>query len=879
MTQAWSTVERGLSLKAALTAAAQAHDDAGALRDAALALFRAHLESARAEAERRLDAGGDGLAAGGFLSDEADALIGALWAFTTVHVVRARNPTAGERMAVLATGGYGRGSLAPFSDVDLLFLRAWKPTPFVESATEFMLYLLWDLGLKVGWASRTVDDCLKAAREDVNTRTSLLDARLIDGDPALAEELKRRFRREVVKGSAAEFVAAKLMERDERHLKAGASRYMVEPDVKNGKGGLRDLHTLMWLARWMDPEPDARAWTSVERMLSDEQARRLHAALRFLWTVRFRLHLAAGRAEERLSFHWQPEVAEKMGYAARRGRPPAERLMRRYFLTVREAGFLTRIVCAELEARAAKAPPLSRLLERSFFRRRAPERGLRVRGGRLGFKHREADEREPVDLLRLFRAADTADLDLHPEALEAVRRDVRLMTPEARADPEAAEVFLDVLTRGRDPERALTLMNDTGLLGRFIPEWGRIVARTQFNMYHAWTVDEHTLRAVGVVARIARGEEAERHPLATELFPTLKRREAVYLAMLLHDVGKADPGEAQEVAGARAARAACERLGVDEDTIEEVVWLVGHHLLMSDTAQKRDLADPETARTFARQVGSIERLKGLLVVTVADIRAVAPGVWNGWKGQLIRELYQATAPLLTDQAEAEETELFTPNELALQARLREQAMRDGAAAHAQTRKDGTATELTVAAKDRLGLFADVAATLAAEGASVVGARAATEDGMAVDVFYLHNGSGEPWCAGRPELLARLADRVRRSASGETAPKPKRRRTRAEATFDVTATVSLDDFSSPRGVIVEMSGADRPGLLADLARAVADTGLSIASAHVETAGERAVDVFYVTEADGSPVKRPGTLSLLKAALLEVLGETATERPAA
>lgn len=897
MSDGWSTEDRGRRLREALTAAAHEHAEGVNLRSAALALLKTYLAEARSEAARRLAGRKDGLRVARFFSRETDALIAAAHAFTTVHVVRARNPTEGERLALVATGGYGRGALAPYSDIDLLFLRAWKLTPHVESVTEYLLYLLWDLGLKVGVASRGLDEAIRTARDDMTVRTAQLDARLVAGDALLFDDLQARFRHEVVRGSGPEFIAAKLRERDERHARAGESRYLVEPDVKNGKGGMRDLHTLLWIARYLHPEA-SDDWSAAAPLLTGEQRRRAVDASRFLWTVRCHLHLLAGRSEERLSFHWQPELAARMGYASRHRRPAAERLMRRYFLTAREVGALTRAVCAALEASAAKVAPLglSRFFRAPQLPKRLKDKAFRIKGGRLTVKRPDAFARDPLDLLRAFRAADAANLDLHPDLVEAIKTRARRITPAVRASPQAARVFLDVLAHGRDPERTLALMTDTGVLGRYLPEWARVVGRTQFNMYHAYTVDEHSLRAVGLLADIAAGRAAEEHPLATATFPSIADPEAVFLAMLLHDVGKADPGEPQEVAGARAASTACRRLGLSEERVETVAWLVGHHLLMSDTAQKRDLTDPTVAAAFAQAVGAPERLKALLAITIADIRAVGPGVWNGWKAQLLRDLYAATMRVMGEPDDAVGVETRGPTRWSVRfdgryrgafdaatqaghARLAEALAEEEAASLAEPRADLQATALTVVARDRLGLFADLCAALAAEGAGVAGAQAHTsEDGVAVDVFYLQDRAGQPFGAGRPTALSRLQGRIRRASEGDVAP-PARRPGRDVAPFEIEPTVTIDDYSSPRGAIVEMTGADRPGLLADLARAAADAGVSIASAHVETLGERAVDVFYVTEPDGSRVRGAGKLSRLKAALLEALRERAPERSAA
>ncbi len=908
----------GLRLRSQLsTAALDAVGDAPEQRRRAIDILKGALFRGRMIAKERLENGAGGLETARLLCGVTDEVISALWDFTTVHVFRARNPTQGERLALMAVGGYGRGALAPFSDIDLLFVRPYKETAHTESVIEFMLYALWDLGFKVGHASRTLDECIKLSRADMTIRTSILEARRLVGDVALADDLKRRFRAEVVKGTGAEFVAAKLKERDERHARAGASRFMVEPNVKEGKGGLRDLHTLFWIAQYLHPAEGFDAVLKME-MFHGPEVRTFIRAFDFLESVRAQLHFATGRPEERLTFDLQPEIARRMGYhdRARPGgdnTPAVERFMRRYFLVAKDVGVLTRAFSAKLEADHMKATPkgLLRMLPgRPSVPAPAPlEDGFVLDGGRISIADPSAFERDPVNLLRLFRAADRRDLDLHPDAFTAVTRRLGLITSRIRRDPAAAKVFLDILVRGRKPRRTLELMNEAGVLGRFLPEFGHIVAQMQFNMYHSYTVDEHTLRAVGVINDIADGRLTDDHPLAAAVLPLIEDREALFLAMLLHDTGKGGVG-GQEKAGARAARAACERLGLDRRRIDLVAWLVEHHLVMSDTAQKRDVADPATVTTFAGIVETPERLRLLLVLTVADIRAVGPGVWNGWKGQLLRELYGATETIFRGGRTSDATGVARRRQeaIAYDARIalvviepearawatamedayfvafsaREQALHlalcrraqagTGAAAEAVIRPDLNAAEIVVAAVDRRGLFADLALTIARLGGNVVGARIFTSTtGAALDAFYVQDNNGQPFGEGNSRQLRRLVTALENAACGELPTAETKRITennRASA-FSIAPSVAIDNDASPFATVVEASGRDRPGLLEGLARALSDADLSIQSAHVHSYGERAVDAFYVVGGEGGKLVDPDRMAALRGRLIAAL----------
>ncbi|MBW8880286.1 MAG: [protein-PII] uridylyltransferase, partial [Asticcacaulis sp.] len=644
----------GRALRQALTKAFEdSSGDTSDLRRRAVAILKDAWDLSRASILGGLDDHKGGLSTARALAHAADEIVSALWDFTLTHVYRARNPTEGERLSLMAVGGYGRGELAPYSDLDLLFVRAWKETSHSESVIEFILYSLWDLGFKVGHSSRTVDEVLKYARGDHTIMTALLERRRIAGDKELVDQLENRIAAEGLKSHMFDFVAAKLEERDARHYKAGATRYVVEPNVKEGKGGLRDLHTLFWIAQFLAAaEPDKMRKPEdntpgqpriLDRLLTDKERQIFMRAFDFLWKVRILMHVTAGRGEDRLSFDLQPEIARRMGFIDRTGEPNVERFMRRYFVTSKEVGALTRTFCTKLEAQQAKPlVRLSTMIQSGLMNlTRGDHPGFVIVHGRLGVNSPDIFQKSPVAMFLLFKMADRLEVDLHPDAFTAIARNLKLMTPSLRRNPEAARLFLDLLVRGKNPYRTLSMMSETGLLGRYIPEFGRIVAQTQFNMYHAYTVDEHTLRAIDIIHGIDTGRYKDDHPLASSIMPQLVDKESLYLAMLLHDTGKG--GEhGQEIGGEIAARKACERLGLPDWKIDQVAWLVRHHLVLSDFAQKRDVSDPETVAAFAQIVETPERLRLLLILTVADIRAVGPGVWNAWKGQLMRDLVAAT---------------------------------------------------------------------------------------------------------------------------------------------------------------------------------------------------------------------------------------------
>src|SRR5438309_100244 len=612
--------------------------------------LRAALARGRAAVEALLIADRHGRRCAERLCAMQDEIVRVLYEFAIKHLYPAQNPSEAEHMAVVATGGYGRGVLAPGSDIDLLFLLPYKQTAWGESVAETILYCLWDMGLKVGHATRSVNECIRQSKADMTIRTAILEARFLLGEHKLYDELMARFDKEVVQGTAAEFVTAKLAEREERHRRGGQSRYLVEPNVKDGKGGLRDLHTVFWIAKYVYRVRDSKEL--VARGVFDPQEYRTFKRCEdFLWSVRCNIHFLTKRPEERLSFDLQREIAVRLGYTSHPGMQDVERFMKHYFLIAKEVGDLTAILCAKLEDQQAKpAPVLSRMMARfrpATKRRRVPDSDdFIIDYNRINLAGPDVFKQDPVNLIRIFRLAQKNNLAFHPDAMRAATRSLNLINAPLRENPEANRIFMEILTSD-DAETVLRRMNETGVLGRFIRAFGRIVAMMQFNMYHHYTVDEHLIRCIGILQDIERGGNDE-FTVASDLMRKIRpeHRKVLYITTLLHDIAKGRP-EDHSIAGAKVARRLCPRLGFNAADTELIAWLIEQHLTMSVVAQSRDLSDRKTIENFAAVVQSVEQMKLLTILTTADIRGVGPGVWNGWKAQLIRTLYYETEPVLT----------------------------------------------------------------------------------------------------------------------------------------------------------------------------------------------------------------------------------------
>jgi [protein-PII] uridylyltransferase len=911
--------------------------DPAAMREALSGLWREHRENntrmrrelidrlkkllahARASALAGLEADGDGRRCARSLSIFQDELIRLIYDFTTSHIHRVDNRSSAESMAIVATGGYGRGLMAPYSDVDLLFLLPYKQTPWGESVAEYILYVLWDLGLKVGHATRTAEQTIRFAKSDVMTETTLLDARFILGDVALWQKFETLFREQLLSGRHREFIAAKLAEQDQRHERTGASRYRVEPNIKEGKGGLRDLHTLYWIAKHLHPDINGENFVETG-VYSPTEYHTYRRCEDFLWAVRCHLHFLVGKAEEVLTFDVQQSMAERLHYRDRGGLMGVERFMKHYFLIAKDVGDLTRILCSSLEVQQLKGvTPLNGLLRPLTWRSRtqlSATSDFRIENARIVMKTRDVFRNDPVNLIRLFALADRHDVQFHPEVLRLARHSLRLIDDKLRNDREANRLFLEILTSRHHPEHTLRRMNEAGVLGRFVPDFGRVVSMMQFNMYHHYTVDEHLLRSIGILSDIEKGKLEHELPLSTGIIQNISNRRALYVAVFLHDIAKGRD-EDHSIAGARIARQLGPRFGLRPDETETAAWLIDTHLVMSQFAQSRDVHDPATIRAFADIVQSRELLNLLIILTAADIRAVGPGVWTGWKGQLLRQLYYETEPLLTGghtvtprdtrikraveafrQAAAAETGLDLEHYIARQdpaywlrtepaqavrhARLLHQAERHKPRFASEITTDNftALTQLTLWMEDRPGLLATVAGACAAAKSNIVGANiGTTRDGMSLHTFLLQRRL--PDDKEEMTITGRIVEHIAEALNGKRDIGQSVSKTRPQArleAFSVEPRVIIDNSVSEEFTVVEVNGRDRTGLLFDLSRILASQGIDIFSAQIATFGEKAVDVFYVTDTSRKKVTRDATQIKLKEKLLQAFasnGETVAD----
>jgi [protein-PII] uridylyltransferase len=889
---------RGLTAAVAEAVAA----DGSAARPKIVELLREAMDKGRKEIARRLmekpTFGHEVAEAQAFLVDQ---VVRVIHDHVITDVYPSNNRSTGERLTIMAVGGYGRGEMAPHSDVDIAFLTPGKQTAWCEQVIEAILYFMWDLALKVGHSSRSVDDMVRMAKSDLTIRTALLEGRYVWGDQDLFAEAQQRFWNDVVAGTERQFVTEKLAERSARHKRLGDSRYVVEPNVKEGKGGLRDLHTLYWIGKYIHKVRVPSELVSVG-LLNQAEYRAFRRADTFFWAVRCHLHTITNRAEDRLTFDLQREVAARMGYADRPGKSAVERFMHYFFLQAKVVGNLTGVFLAGLDSQFAKQP---RGLLAGFRARSRTLKGYKVFGGRIAAPSDKWFAEDPVRMLEVFVLADNEGLEIHPDTMRLITRDVKRVN-KVRKDPRANALFLDLLTSRNDPEKVLRWLNEAGVFGRFVPDFGRVNAQMQFDMYHHYTVDEHTIRAIGLLARIEKGELVKDHPLAVDIIHKVKSRRVVYVSVLLHDIAKGRGGD-HSVLGAEVARKLCPRLGLSEEETETVAWLVRQHLVMSATAFKRDLADWKTIADFAAVVQSADRLRALTLLTIVDIRAVGPGVWNSWKRQLLQELYDAAEERLRlGHAQHGRKERVLAKKVAVAKTLGARKLVDtlgkklgdaywiaepadviamnlqqmdrskGEQLTITTEYDAArgATLVMVLAADHPGLFYRIAGGIHLAGGNIIDARIhTTRNGLALDNFLVQDPLGRPFM--EDDQLARLQTAIRDALANRIKLIPQLHarplaRPRMDA-FDIRPRVEFDHKASNRFTVIEVSALDRPALLNRLSRALFEAKLIVHSAHIATYGERAVDTFYVTDLLGEKIESGARTKSVEKRLLEAANE--------
>lgn len=803
-------------------------------------------------------------------ASRVDALMQALSRTTDDALVRAwRACELPASSALVAVGGYGRGELAPYSDIDILVLLPDTASPELDERIERFIGMAWDLGLELGSSVRTVSQCIEEAANDITVRTSLLEARRITGSTTLFQRVVLRLNEAL---DARAFFQAKVLEMRQRHAKFQDTPYSLEPNVKESPGGLRDLQLILWIAR---AAGFGRSWRELDErgLITPREARELRRNEAFLKMLRARLHVIAGRRQDVLVFDLQTAAAESFGYEATQARRASEQLMRRYYWAAKAVTQLATILIQNIEAQLfPRTSGITRVLSERFVEKQ----------GMIEIASDDVFERTPTAILEAFLLYEETQgtKGLSARTLRALYNAREIMDTRWRRDPENRRLFMEILKQPQGITHALRLMNQTSVLGRYLLNFRRIVGQMQHDLYHVYTVDQHILMVLRNLRRFALAEHAHEYPFCSQLMANFERQWVLYVAALFHDIAKGRGGD-HSTLGMADARRFCREHGMDSGDTALVVWLVRHHLTMSQVAQKQDTSDPEVIKHFAELVGDERRLTALYLLTVADIRGTSPKVWNTWKGKLLEDLYRMTLAVLGGARPDEHSELKTRQEEALallrletvpehahqalwdeldvgyflrhdaadiawQTRVLYRHVRtDAPIVRARPSPIGEALQVLVYVRDRSDLFAGICAYFDRNGLSVLDARInTTRHGYALDNFIVAHAEHDDV---HYRDIANLVEQQLAARLSSDAPLPepsKGRLSRLSRTFPITPRVDLRADERGQYYILSVSANDRPGLLYSIARVLAEHRVGVHAARINTLGERVEDVFLL-----------------------------------
>ena len=855
----------------------------------------------------------DGVGSGELRSKMIDAVI--LSAFDAInnYAFPIANPTTSDKLAVITVGGYGRGNLSPGSDIDLLVLTPYKMTPRIEQIVETLLYLLWDLKLKVGYAVRSLEETIVKARADNTICTTLLDARFISGNQDLWIKFNALFQSEILNKEKNNFFYTKLKERDLRHKKMGDSRYLLEPNIKECKGGLRDLNTIRWIISFMYQVNNSAGYIE-SGIMTKKEALFYDKAEKYFMNLRAIMHYYGTNDSDRLTFDLQLLIAEKLGYTKHAGSIPIERLMKHYYLFAKEVGYLTKSVLENIENKNFNKP--NSLLKNLVFKFQKNKNGIFEFYNNKIHLAKGIKNIDPIDIFKAYDFSAEFNLNLSNELTNLIKLNIRKID-DIRNDKKANYYFINILTNLLNSDKVLRNMNETGVLGRFIPDFQKVVARVQHDMYHTYTVDEHTINAISILRKIDNGEYESKYGLASKVIKQIVSKKVLYIALFLHDIAKGRGGD-HSILGGQVAKNLCPKFGLLSDEVETVIWLVENHLLLSTIAFKRDLQDPKTIIDLKNKIQSAELLRLLYLLTVADITAVGPEIWNSWKDNLLKVVYDETLMEINgggDQKSRTIREEKSRNKLRDSLiQWKEQEFIDytnrfysyywtniSSDVHvrhaslildadkenlklkifAEPLKDQGVTEVSIYTQDHLGLFARTCAALALAGTSVQDARiVTTKDEMTVNTFLVRSADASSIIEQKNRLKV-LIETIRKTISEERNPKvlmkefksiqiPSRR-----DSFIIEPRVLIDNLSSRSHTVIEINSKDKIGLLHTLASEFFSIGLHISTARISTYGVRAVDVFYVKNLTGGKIIEENKINLIKDKLMQAIHEKTDE----
>ncbi|MDO8444658.1 MAG: [protein-PII] uridylyltransferase [Deltaproteobacteria bacterium] len=815
----------------------------------------------------------------------------------------ARHPEGKERCSIIAIGGYGRGELNPYSDIDLLFLYPATINPYLKTLTEGILYHLWDLGLTVGFSTRTISDCVKIARSDLTARTALMDTRLIAGDDSFYAEMEDVLLREATGKGVDSFIKEKVLENEERHGRYGSSVYILEPNIKDGEGGLRDIHTALWVSKARFKAVSFRELMK-KGVITPKELRFFERSTEFLFRVRNELHYLSGRKNDQMTFDYQEKIASFMGFKDTLHHRAVEGFMRGYYIYARNINQFSKI----LIRRASAGPGLRERLLHKISQRDIGD-GFKVFHNKITVTALNAFEARPSLMMKGFEQSLRHGLPFNDFTEELIRKNLRLVDDPFRLSEDVNQIFLSILKGKKGVYETLNMMHDLRFLGKFIPEFGKTFCRVQHDIYHIYTLDTHSLFTVMELRRLLEGDYAREFPFLTEIAGGVENHHILVLAGLFHDIGKG-VGKGHAEIGAEMARGIASRMGLPAQEIELLVFLVRRHLLMAHISQRRDISDERLILDFCKEVGDPERLRMLYLLTFADMRAVGPDVWTPWKGSLLEELYrigsqvfdrklmaervderaarrlkdvhsilrgEVSEPYLIDYFKTLPARYFSSNnaeDISEHIRMFKGLSVRPLSIEIRHNRDLGFSVVTICTLDIAGLFSKITGVMAANGVNILNAQVYTrKDGTVLDILSVNDPYGrliedeKKWEALKEGLLSAIEGRVSvdRLVARMAMPSAIKEKTKPRH----PTVVEIDNLVSDTHTVIDIFANDRIGLLYSITSTLAGLGLYIDVAKISTRGDQAADVFYVKDIFGHKITDQGKLDKIKAAILEVV----------
>jgi len=807
--------------------------------------------------------------------------------------------------ALLALGGYGRGEMNPKSDLDLMFYFEPAGKNAAKIISDRMLYLLWDLNLDVGYSVRSAKDCLEQAGQDVTVRTALLDARLLCGNPDLYASFENKVGKSILNSDTGSFIKYKISENEERQKKYGSSVYLLEPNLKEGEGGLRDLHSAIWIARIKFKAASLQELV-IKGILNEQQAEDFRNAFDYLWCIRNHLHILGQRKSDQITFDLQQQIASELGYQDNRQGSAVEQFMQDYYTHATHVEH----IASSLIVRATERDSATNSIL-GFFVRRNLEEGFIIVRGELYASDPDIFQNDPALMMKAFELAQRHEAKLSLQLKKQIRENLALVNDKVRRSKRMNDWFMEILGHHKGVGRTLREMHHLHFLTAFIPEFKNIFCKVQFDLYHIYTVDIHSLFAVEEICKLWAGEYAESQPLLTNVADNIEKRSLLLLAILFHDIGKGS-GKDHSTKGASMIPTISRRLGLNREDSQRLQFLVQHHLKMAHISQRRDMTDMKMIGQFAELMAMSENLRMLYLLTFADLRAVGPDVWSEWKGQLLQELYETTFDVLekgnfyqekrSEKARNRKRKVrdalieefpesrvntainslstryllsYRSKEIIPHLRLALGRGKDTLAMQIEQKPDAGYTELTLATIDSPGLFSLITGVMAAHAINILGAQIHTrKTGAVLDVLQVNSPIGgvvdnsAKWKRVENDLTAAIEGRIRVEELVQKRQEPSYLKSSREKPKRPNK-VEFDNEISDEYSVIDIFANDKVGLLYDITRTLKELGLYIAVSKISTKVDQAADVFYVQDIFAQKITEPEKIENIRKALLERL----------